>query len=92
MTQPTNQRQECGALGARQEHLDGRRIRQGGVTFAELGRHAGRVAPDDREAPLDDEEQRFSGAVDRQSRLTGIEPDANERKSLVSNPGRSWMP
>jgi hypothetical protein len=34
-----------------------------------------RVAPDDREAPLDDEEQRLSGAGDRQSRLVGIEPD-----------------
>src|SRR5207248_423726 len=35
----------------------------------------GRFAPGDGEAPLDDEEQRFSGAVDRQSRLMGIEPD-----------------
>src|SRR5713101_5879123 len=72
---PAHQREECGALGARQQHLDGRRIRQGGVTFAELGRHAGRVAPDDRDGPLDDEEQRFRGAVDRQSRLVRSEPD-----------------
>src|SRR5438132_1940725 len=72
---PADYREENGALRARQQHLDGRGIRQGGVTFAELGRHAGRVAPDDRDGPLDDEEQRFSGAVDRQSRLVRSEPD-----------------
>src|SRR5438132_14320783 len=72
---PADYREENGALRARQQHLDSRGIRRGGVAFAELGRRAGRVAPDDREAPLDDEEQRFSGAVDRQSLLVGIEPD-----------------
>jgi hypothetical protein len=79
---PAHQREEDGALRAGQQHLDGRGIRQRGVTFAELGRHAGRVAPGDREAALDDEEQRFSGAVDRQSRLVGIEPDG-ERAEIA---------
>src|SRR5262249_46385942 len=75
---PAHQREEGGALGARAQRLDGRGIRQGGVTFAELGRRTGRVAPGDREGPLGDEEQRFSGAVDRQSRLVGIEPDGEQ--------------
>src|SRR6266446_3556087 len=72
---PAHHRQEGGAVRSRPQHLEGRGIRQRGVAFAELGRHAGRVAPGDREAPLGDEEQCFSGAVDRQSRLVRIEPD-----------------
>jgi hypothetical protein len=72
---PANEREKCGALDARQQHLDGRGIRRRGVTLAELGRLEGRFAPDDREAPFDDKEQRFSGVVDRQSRLVRIELD-----------------
>jgi len=61
---------------------------QGGVTFAELGRRAGRVAPDDREGPLGDEEQRFSGAVDRQSRLVAIEPDGERAEVACVEAGQ----
>ena len=69
-----------------------RGIHRGGVTFAELGRHAGPVAPDDREAPLDDEEQRVSGAVDRQSRLVGIEPDGERAEVARVESVQSWIP
>src|SRR5712664_1218515 len=46
-----HQGDECGALGARQQYLDGRGIRRGGASFAELGRHSGHVAPDDPQGP-----------------------------------------
>src|SRR4029453_16784899 len=39
-----HQREESGALGVGQQHLDGRGIRRDGVTYAELGRHAGRAS------------------------------------------------
>jgi hypothetical protein len=43
----------------------------------------GSCEPDDREAPFDDGEQCFSGAVDWQSRLVGIEPDGERVETAV---------
>ena len=66
--------------------------RRGGVTFAELGRHAGRVTPDGREAPPDGGSS-VSAERSIGSRVSwGSSRTAKKRKSLVSNPGRFMDP